>query len=309
LRSFAGIYGNVDWAFAPKWDFQLGLQLNHDVENNTASDFSYHPAPGAVFGGDHRSDTRPSGLIALSYQAWQQGDDDLIIYGNYRNTFKPAAVDFGPEYTPQLLEPETAQQYEFGLKGNLLDGRFDWEASSFLTNMNNTVVNADIHGGPGITNGGQQRFEGIELEADWRITGDLRWQTAYSYHKATYRDFLHDTDGTVAGLTQDAGNRLELSPLDIFSTGLFWMPERGFNANALLRYVGSRFYDPENSVSTPSYTTYDAGVGYRFGTWSLNLEGRNLNNTRPPVSNSELGDSESYLLPARFFELSATIDF
>jgi iron complex outermembrane receptor protein len=190
-----------------------------------------------------------------------------------------------------------------------LDGRLDWEASSFLTNMNNTVVNADINGQPGIANGGQQRFEGVELEADWRITGDLRWQTAYSYHRATYRDFLHDTDGTVAGLAQDAGNRLELSPLDLFSTGLFYMPERGFTANALLRYVGSRYFDPENSATADAYTTWDAGVGYRFDRWSLNLQGRNLNNTRPPVSNSELGDSESYLLPARFFELSAAVDF
>lgn len=309
LRSFAGIYGSVDWMFAPKWDFQMGLQLNHDVENSDSSDFSYHPTIPAVFGGDHRSDTRPSGMLALSYTAWQQGADDLIVYGNYRNTFKPAAVDFGPEYTPQLLAPETAQQYEFGLKGDLMDGRFDWEASSFLTNMNNTVVNADINGEPGITNGGQQRFEGIELEADWRVTGDLRWQTAYSYHRATYRNFLHDTDGTVAGLTQDAGNRLELSPLDLFSTGLFYMPAQGFTANLVVRYVGSRYFDPENSVSTPAYTTYDAGVGYRFGKWSLNLQGRNLNDTRPPVSNSELGDSESYLLPARFFELSAAVDF
>ena len=307
LRSFAGLYGSMDWAFAPKWDFQLGLQLNHDVENSDSSDFSYHPAAAAVFGGDHRSDTRPSGLIALSYQAWQDGADDMVVYGNYRNTFKPAAVDFGPEYTPSLLEPETAQQYETGLKGVAVDGRLDWEASAFLTDMNNTVVNADIGGLPGITNGGQQRFEGIELEADWRISGDLRWQTAYSYHRATYRNFLHDTDGTVAGLTQDAGNRLELSPLDLFSTGLFWMPERGFTANVLLRYVGSRYFDPENSASADAYTTWDAGVGYRFDKWSLNLQGRNLNNTRPPVSNSELGDSQSYLLPARFFELSATV--
>ena len=309
LRSFAGIYGSVDWVFAPKWDFQMGVQLNHDVEDSNSSDFSYHPVAGAVFGGDHRSDTRPSGMLALSYQVWQQGSDDLIVYGNYRNTFKPAAVDFGPEYTPQLLEPETAQQYEFGLKGDLMDGRFDWEASSFLTNMNNTVVNADINGQPGITNGGQQRFEGVELEADWHVTGDLRWQAAYSYHRATYRNFLHDTDGTAAGLTQDAGNRLELSPLDLFSTGLFYMPAQGLTANLVLRYVGSRYFDPENSVSTPAYTTYDAGVGYRFGKWSLNLQGRNLNDTRPPVSNSELGDSESYLLPARFFELSAAVDF
>lgn len=308
-RTFSGIYGDMDWAFAQDWDFELGLQLNHDVESTDTAFLASDPTVPAELDGDHRSDTRFSGIAALSYTLWEDGTDDAVIYGNYRNTFKPAAIDFGPEAEPDILQPETAQQYEFGLKGRALDGRLDWEASSFLTNMNNTVVNADINGRPGITNGGQQRFEGIELEADWRITPDLRWQNAYSYHHATYRNFLHDTDGTVAGLTQDAGNRLELSPLDLFSSGLFWMPERGFTANVLLRYVGSRYFDPENSASAEAYTTWDAGVGYRFDRWSLDLQGRNLNDTRPPVSNSELGDSQSYLLPARFFELSATVDF
>jgi outer membrane receptor protein involved in Fe transport len=308
-RTFSGIYGEMDWAFAPRWDYVLGLQLNHDVESTDTAFLPSDPAEQAELDGDHRSDTRVSGMTALSYQAWTDGADDMVLYGNYRYTFKPAAIDFGPEAEPDILEPETAQQYELGLKGVAMQGSLDWEASWFLTNMNNTVVAVDNGGTPGIANGGQQRFTGIELEADWRFSGDWRWQAGYSYHKATYRNFLHDTDGTPAGLVQDAGNRLELSPLDLFQTGLFWMPVRGFNLNAVVHYVGSRYFDPENSVSTGAYTTFDAGVGYRFDTWRINLEGRNLNDRRDPVSNSELGDSQSYLLPGRFIELSAAFDF
>ncbi|HSC46604.1 MAG TPA: TonB-dependent receptor [Gammaproteobacteria bacterium] len=305
-RTFSGIYADLDWAFAPRWDLELGAQLNHDVESTDTAFLSSDPALPAQLDGDHRSDTRWSGIVALSYQAWQQGADDLIAYGNYRNTFKPAAIDFGPEAEPDILEPEIAQQYEIGLKGHLFDGRLDWETSAFLTNMNNTVVAVDTGGAPGIANGGQQRFKGIELETDWRFATDWHWQLAYSYHDATYRNFLHDTDGTPAGLVQDAGKRLELSPLDLFSTGLFYTPDRGLTLNAVLRYTGSRYFDPENTVQAGAFTTFDAGLGYRFGSWSLNLEGRNLSDRRDPVANSELGDSQSYLLPARFVELSAT---
>jgi len=38
------------------------------------------------------------------------------------------------------------------------------------------------------------------------------------------------------------------------------------------------------------------------------LQHCNLNDSRAPVSNSGLGDSQFYLLLARFFELSATAD-
>ncbi|MGH8401743.1 MAG: TonB-dependent receptor domain-containing protein, partial [Gammaproteobacteria bacterium] len=72
------------------------------------------------------------------------------------------------------------------------------------------------------------------------------------------------------------------------------------------RYVGSRYFDPENTVQADAFTTFDAGIGYRIGRWSVNLQGRNLNDRRDPVSNSELGDSQSYVLPGRFLELSAT---
>ena len=304
-RHFFGLYSQADWTFAPRWDFNLGLQLNHDLESLSATDFPADPTQPAQRGGDHRDDIRFSGMASLGYTAWAEDADDLVIYGNYRNTFKPAANNFDPGYSPSILEPETAQAYEVGAKGTLLKGRFDWESSLFLTNMSNTVIFVNMGGQPGLANGGQDRFKGIELEADWRVAGDWRWQTAYSYHDATYRFFINATPG---GLVQDAGNRLEVSPHHLFSTGLFYMPGQGWIGSVLAHYTGQRFFDPENMVSTPAFWTYDAGIGYRFDKWTLNLQGRNLNDARNAVSNSELGNSESYVLPARFIELSATID-
>lgn len=302
-RHFFGLYTQADWTFAPRWDYNLGLQLNHDLESLDATDFPTALAQPAQRGGDHRDDTRFTGMTSLGYTAWQQDADDLVLYGNYRNTFKPAANNFDSGYSPTILQPETAQSYEVGAKGTQLQGHLDWEASLFLTNMNNTVIFVDTNGLPGTANGGQNRFKGIEFEADWRITDDWRWQTAYSYHDATYRFFVNSTPG---GLVQDAGNRLEVSPHHLFTTGLFYMPPQGWTVSVLAHYTGQRFFDPENTVSTPAFWTYDAGVGYRFGRWSLDLQGRNLNDARNPISNSELGNSEAYILPARFIELSAS---
>jgi outer membrane receptor protein involved in Fe transport len=301
-RRYFGLYVQSDWTFAPRWDFNFGLQLNHDVESLSATQTPTDPSLTPQVGSDDRSDTRFTGIMALGYTIWQDGADSTVIYGNYRNTFKPAANDFGPEYTPTILEPETAQAYEMGLKGTLLQGDFDWEASAFWTNMNNTVISTDVNGLPGIANGGQQRFKGIELSGDWHITNDWRWQSAFSYHDATYRNFINITP---SGLVQDAGNRLEISPLYLFSTGIFYMPAQGWMGSVVVRYVGARYFDPENTVSTPSYVTYDAGIGYQFQEWTLRRDGRNLNDQRPPVSNSELGNSQSYILPGRFIELSA----
>ena len=302
-RKFFGLYAQADWTFAPRWDLNGGLQFNHDLENLIANDFPTDPTQPAQLSNDHRSDTRPSGMVALGYTVWQQDMDDAVLYGNYRNTFKPAAQTFDPGYSPGILEPEKAQAYELGAKGTAAQGRFDWETELFLTNMSNTVISTDVGGLPGTASGGQNRFQGVELSADWHVTEDWRWQTVYSYHDAHYRYFINITPG---GLVQDAGHRLEVSPHHLFTTALFYMPAQGWTGSVLAHYTGQRYFDPENTVSTPAFWTYDASIGYRFASWTLNLEGRNLNNARNPISNSELGNSESYILPARFFELSAT---
>ena len=38
--------------------------------------------------------------------------DELDVYANYRNTYKPAAIDFGPDVEGGVLLPETAQSGE-----------------------------------------------------------------------------------------------------------------------------------------------------------------------------------------------------
>ena len=74
-------------------------------------------------------------------------------------------------------------------------------------------------------------------------------------------------------------------------------------------YVGGRFLDQENETPVGSYTTVDAGVGYRFDRWELRLDGYNLSNRRDPVAISELGAGQAYRLPGRSAILSASFGF
>ena len=56
-----------------------------------------------------------------------------------------------------------------------------------------------------------------------------------------------------------------------------------------------------------SYTTVDAGIGYRFARWELRLDGYNLSDRRDPVAISELGDGQAYRLPGRSAMLTAVL--
>ena len=79
--------------------------------------------------------------------------------------------------------------------------------------------------------------------------------------------------------------------------------------SAQANWVGPRFLNKRNTARVGGYITWSAGFGYRGRSWDLRLDGTNLNNQREPVSESELGDAQYYLLPERRITLSASKRF
>jgi outer membrane receptor protein involved in Fe transport len=308
-RNFAGLYTQADWKPVERLDIVAGLRVNHTSEHSFGEEIDRHADPGTPpdTNSDERTKTRLSGVLGVNYELWQDGRDRVNAFADYRNTYKPAAIDFGPEAEGDILKPETANSWEAGLKGALADGRLDWELSYFHMNFSNLVIPENIGGLPGLANGGKERFKGAEIEGDWHLTQDFRVRATYAYHDARYTDRLVPNDA--GGYDNFAGNRLEASPQNLAALGLLYTPARGLNAAVVWNYVGSRFLDQENQTPVGSYTTVDAGIGYRFERWELRLDGYNLSDRRDPVAISELGDGQAYRLPGRSALVSARFDF
>jgi len=302
-RNFSGLYLNGEWTPSPRWRFQLGLRLNHTRETLDTRMQELLPEPGEVeTTSASKTVTRGSGSLGVSYLAWSDGPSAIWLYGDYRNAFKPAALDFGPDADGEILNPETAESYELGAKGRM-GGRFDWEVSVFQLDFSNLVVaRLSPDGFPTLANAGSERFRGGEAELEYRFRKDLSWLTVFSLHDARFRDFTQiEEDGETV---QQAGHRLPMSARNMAASGLVYYPSTGWNGNVLVSWVDRRFLDEDNLIEAPSYTTWSAGLGYRFGTWELRLDGQNLNDTRPPVAISELGEGQLYLLPARTLRLT-----
>jgi outer membrane receptor protein involved in Fe transport len=305
-RNFSGLYAQGEWTPNPRFRVQLGARVNHTVEEREAGGGELGEEEEG--GTDDNTITRGSGMVGLSYLAWQSGTggDGVWVYGDARDTFKPAALDFGPEAEPDILDAETARSYEAGLKGRHLAGRFGWEVSAFQLDFENLVVAGQENGLPALINAGSERFKGVEVETDLRIVPDLLWRLNYAWHSSKFVDSVQLFDGVP---TQLAGRRLEMAPEELGSTGLIWAPAAGFNANVLYQYVGDRFLNKRNTALSPSYETWEAGIGYRFSRWAIQLQGENLNDVRPPVAESELGDAQYYRLPARTYRLGFSTRF
>lgn len=291
-RLFTGEYAQLDLHPHERWDILAGVRLNEAYEHKDSSDLTLPPP---VFTAQTVSKTlvKPSEMLGASYRLWRSGRNEVRAYVDYRNTFKPAAVDFGPDYTPDLLSPETADSYEAGLKGDALDGRLSYQLAAFQLNFTNLVVSTPSGA---LANAGGERLRGAELELHYDPSGVLSLIATASYHEATYTRYLFFDDISTVDV---AGRELPLSPHLLASAGIIYTPVRGFTASLVGQYVGRRFLDEQNTAPVGSFTTLHAQLGYAWGRYRVTLDGDNLTNRRPPVTASEFGSESYYLLPAR----------
>jgi outer membrane receptor protein involved in Fe transport len=297
LRSFGGIYAQGIVRPTSALTLLGGVRLNRTVEHRCGGEALGSGTPSANECQATRK-TRLAGSIGASYAVWRSRNDAVVAFADYRNTYKPAAIDFGPEAEPDILKPETAHTWEAGFKGQALGGRLHAEASYFDTRFQNLVISENINGLPGLANGGKQRFRGVEVEAQWSPTSDLSLSGSFAHHIARFTNFeVLAGDGSVDQL---AGNRLQLSPKDVASAIATYAPKAGFQGSVTLRFIGSRFLDRENTIRAGSYATIDARAGRKLKSgWGIFVEGQNLTNRRDPVTQSELGEGQFYRFSGR----------
>jgi iron complex outermembrane receptor protein len=291
-RVFGGGYAQVEWTPSMRVHVSTGVRLNATWERRGESGATTH--------------ARPAGSVGVIFGLWERGADHVRLFGNYRDTFKPAAFDFSLAEHEGVLEPETARSYEGGVKVRAAGGRFDLEASGFRMDFKNLVTSTIVGGLPSLQNTGSTRFQGFDIAAEARAPRSVSGRATYSFHDGTFVDFVQDFDGTN---TQLAGKRFEMSARHLFSAGMIVAPSTGIVGDLIVKYAGDRQLNKRNTALAPSFATVDIGVGYRLERWELRIDGRNLGDGRDPISESELGDAQYYRLPARRVDLSVGVRF
>jgi iron complex outermembrane receptor protein len=295
-RLFTGQYAQFDWKLNNRWDVIGGIRLNEAYERKNSSDLVL-PPPELASESVDKTMVRPTETLGASYRIWALDKDEAVVFTDFRNAFKPPAIDFGPDYRPELLHPETARSYEAGVKGALAGGMLTYQAELFVLDFKNLVV-ATSSGA--LANAAEERLKGVELETRYEAAPDLTLAGNISYHDARYRNYSF-FDG--ASGVNVAGRQLPLSPHVLASAGVIYGALLGLRAAAVARYMGHRYLDEENRAPVGGYTTVDANLGYSWKKYRLTIDGTNLTNQRPPVTSSEFGSQSFYLLPARMIWL------
>ena len=168
----------------------------------------------------------------------------LAPYVSYSTSFLPTG---GTDFEGNQFEPTEGRQYEVGLKykPTWFNGFFAVAAYDLVKE---NVVGPDPDNGPfALTQVGEVRSRGIEVEANASLMAGLDLTLAYAYNDAEVTKDNPDATGV-----SREGKEPTLAPSHLASAWLDYTFQGTFLRGLLLgggaRYVGSSYADPQNEL-------------------------------------------------------------
>jgi iron complex outermembrane receptor protein len=306
-RSFA-LYGQASAALIRRLNFTLGLRYSGDRRRATGGQAT-------VVGGvvTPITSTLPGRTASWGELTWRAAVDyrfarDAMVYASYNRGHKSglfnllgfAQPGLDPDYpdgrsrSARPIAPEKLDAYEVGAKLPLANGAARLSAAAFFYQFRNIQVAQIEQGALRTVNAGAADILGIELEAEGSVTRHLTLTASLSVLNGEYTAFpagprwTNNTQAVPQLITVEddlTGNEtIHTPPFTLALSSEYEVPtELGdIGLNLSYYYNDGFFWEPDNSVSQPSYHLLNASLGWRTpdGRIEVNIWARNLLNQK-----------------------------
>ncbi len=227
----------------------------------------------------YASGSKTSTPLAWEIALRQQLTATTSVYGRVGQSFRLSTVDEvysqfgGPAFDPivTLLEPQTSRDYELGTEYRTATLRL--RASAFAMHLSNEIyffapTFSNINLPP-------TRRQGIELDVSAAISPAVSLFANVSLTAARFRD------GAI-GSVDVSGNVIPLVPRVKTNAGFAWQLAPKTRFSGVARYVGTQYYDNDQTNSFPSlmpaYTVVDVKLTQTAGRLTVGVAVNNLFN-------------------------------
>src|SRR5688500_16787321 len=181
------------------------------------------------------------------------------VYASVSNAVEPT-TQFVSLDASQSFSLTPGRQFEVGAKGGAFDGRLDGTFAYFAIEKQDILISPIIDGIRTNQQVGKQTSRGIELALVARPTASLTIAADLALTDANFADFIEvvnnvnfdrtgNTPSNVPQILWNISPKQRIGPFDITAT---------------VRQVGERWGDNANTRLVGSYTTVQAGAGYRI---------------------------------------------
>ena len=245
------ITDNITLTLGTRYD-----DVRYDVDDHTA--------------GNGSGDTSFDEISPMIGAVWSI-NPAVNLYGNIARSFDPPtttelANPSGTSGFNRDLDPQTATNYEIGVKG-LLPGRIRYEIALFHIKVDDELVRFELSGSGQsfFENAGSSTHQGLESALTMELLPGLTSTLTY-----TWSDFSYDTFRDRSGNNFD-GNEIPGIPDNQFHIELNYQHPSGFYADWDLLHADSFFADNANTVRSGAYSVANlrAGLIRQWDQWEV----------------------------------------
>ncbi|MBB5684955.1 TonB-dependent receptor [Sphingobium boeckii] len=317
-KSYAA-YVNADYTIAPPLTFTAGIR--YTSERKTGDFFQTRPSLNYDLQDFRLKNSNVSWTGSVRYELSR----NLTTYFSISRGFKSGGFNMDSIGAAGLIEddltfrPEKVTQYELGLKGRTSDNLLRFSAALFdLEYKNKQVaqyVSTTLQPVPTVqvTNAGQARVRGAELELTLKPVEGLTLSGNASYLDATYTSFPRAAliDGAYLNYT---GNNIERTP-EWTANGMVEYRHELTSGQIVgmggVSYIGRTALQADNDprLIEQGYTLFNSRLGYEAsGGISVYLWVKNITNKDyrvfsryfAGISNTVYGEPRTYGIDARY---------
>jgi len=284
------VFTDLTFHLTNRFDVQVGGRESRDIQTYSEVD------SGPLFGDaviNPEVETKDNAFTYLVTPSFRVSPD-VMVYARLASGFRIG----GPNSSCVLVSvpcqfgPDKTQNYEIGIKGDLSDHAFEFDASLYYIDWKDIQLSATKDGFGITANAGKAKSQGLELSIVARPVRGLKLAAWVSWNDAELtQDF--PSSATFYGARGDRlpfGSRVSGSfSLDeeFFLTGSV----RGFVGGSV-SYVGDRvgyFRDVPQRDHYPEYARTDIRAGVSYQSWTADIFVNNVFDRRAVLSGIVLG--------------------
>jgi iron complex outermembrane recepter protein len=204
----------------------------------------------------------------------------LALFSSYSRGFSPptlAEINASNGVFNKDLQPETGNNFELGIRSQLLNNQLTLELTGYTFRLEETIViRREDDGGEFFTNAGNTSQNGIEAMLTYRafiepgkfITAFTAW-ISYSYNHFRFGSY-------VKGQQDFSGNELTGTPANILSGGFDLYTRPGIYLRATCLYTDTLPLNDANTVYADAYLLPGVRIGYQHKRFEVYAGGENL---------------------------------
>ncbi|EPJ49535.1 MAG: hypothetical protein OFPII_00130 [Osedax symbiont Rs1] len=265
-------FGQFEYALGENWDVSLATRVEHVKKQGKQS---YQ----ALFGQSYAANKNSTKLLpkaTLSYHI----NDDALVYGSIAKGYTPGGFNYASaqNIASFTYDAQTSQNIELGYKASLLSNQLSVGATLFqITTKDKQVVDLMPGFVQSISNAAETKSYGLELDADYRFSGNLSVYAQVGLMKASAEQYTTNVFRNGAFVPRSlSGNDLPLSPRVSYAAGLKYDRGQGVFGDLRVKGSGSYYFDAANTMKQSGYVRVDSQIGYHFSNASISLIGENL---------------------------------